>query len=33
MDGIATYNMLFYLNADQRRDKNCFWNNKYGVWL
>jgi hypothetical protein len=28
---IATYNMLFYLNADQRRDEDCFWNNNYGV--
>src|SRR5436305_2435296 len=28
---IATYNMLFYLNADQRRGEDCFWNDKYGV--
>ena len=28
---IATYNMLFYLNADERREEDCFWNNKYGV--
>jgi len=28
---VATYNMLFYLNADKRREDDCFWNNKYGV--
>jgi hypothetical protein len=28
---IATYNLLFYLNADQRREEDCYWNNKYGV--
>jgi hypothetical protein len=28
---IATYNLLFYLNADERRENDCYWNNNYGV--
>src|SRR5689334_22625619 len=28
---IAAYNVLFYLNADERRAEDCFWNNKYGI--
>lgn len=28
---IATYNLLFYLNADERRDNDPYWNNSYGV--
>ena len=28
---IATYNLLFYLNADERRENDCYWNNTYGV--
>lgn len=28
---IATYNLLFYLNADERRDGDCYWNPNYGV--
>ena len=28
---IATYNLLFYLNADERREQDCYWNNDYGV--
>jgi len=28
---IATYNLLFYLNADERREQDCYWNNAYGV--
>jgi hypothetical protein len=28
---VATYNALFYLNADERREHDCYWNNKYGV--
>lgn len=28
---IATYNLLFYLNADERRKGDCYWNDKYGV--
>ncbi len=28
---IATYNLLFYLNADERRENDCYWNDKYGV--
>ena len=28
---IATYNLLFYLNADERREQDCYWNNNYGV--
>jgi hypothetical protein len=28
---IATYHLLFYLNADERREQDCYWNNKYGV--
>jgi hypothetical protein len=27
----ATYNALFYLNADERREQDCYWNNQYGV--
>jgi len=28
---LATYHLLFYLNADERREQDCHWNNKYGV--
>jgi hypothetical protein len=28
---IATYNLLFYLNADERRDEDCYWNQNYGI--
>jgi hypothetical protein len=28
---LATYNFLFYLNADERRETDCYWNPKYGV--
>ena len=28
---IATYNLLFYLNADERREQDCYWNDNYGV--
>ena len=28
---IANYNLLFYLNADERREGDCYWNPKYGV--
>jgi hypothetical protein len=28
---LATYHLLFYLNADERREQDCYWNNKYGV--
>ena len=28
---IATYNLLFYLNADDRRENDCYWNEKHGV--
>lgn len=28
---IATYNTLFYINADERREGDCYWNNTYGV--
>ena len=28
---IANYNLLFYLNADERRENDCFWNPRYGV--
>jgi hypothetical protein len=28
---IATYNLLFYLNADERRAGDCHWNNTYSV--
>jgi hypothetical protein len=28
---IATYNLLFYLNADERREQDTSWNYAYGV--
>ena len=28
---MATYNLLGYLNADERRNDDCYWNNTYGV--
>lgn len=28
---LVTYNLLFYLNADERRDNDPFWNDKYGI--
>ena len=28
---IATYNILFYLNADERRENDPYWNEAYGV--
>ena len=28
---MATYNLLFYLNADERRKDDCYWNPTYGV--
>src|ERR1035437_3609773 len=28
---MATYNLLFYLNADERREDDCYWNPAYGV--
>jgi hypothetical protein len=28
---LATYHLLFYLNADERREQDCYWNNSYGV--
>lgn len=28
---ITTYNLLYYLNADERREGDCYWNNSYGV--
>jgi hypothetical protein len=28
---LATYQLLFYLNADERLEQDCYWNNKYGV--
>jgi hypothetical protein len=28
---MATYNTLFYINADERREGDCYWNNTYGV--
>jgi hypothetical protein len=26
-----TYDLLFYLNADERRSTDCYWRNAYGV--
>ena len=26
-----TYDLLFYLNADERRENDCYWKNAYGV--
>jgi len=26
-----TYDLLFYLNADERRETDCYWKNAYGV--
>jgi len=26
-----TYDLLFYLNADERRESDCYWKNEYGV--
>jgi hypothetical protein len=28
---LTTYQMLFYLNADERRENDPYWKNKYGV--
>src|SRR6266478_656154 len=28
---LATYHLLFYLNADERRGQDCYWNNQYDV--
>lgn len=28
---MANYSLLFYLNADERRENDCYWNPKYGV--
>ena len=28
---MATYSLLNYLNADERRKDDCYWNNTYGV--
>ena len=28
---IATYDLLFYLNADERREQDCFWRTRHGV--
>jgi hypothetical protein len=28
---MATYKTLFYLNADERRKNDCYWNYSYGV--
>src|SRR5215472_17305745 len=28
---LATYNLLFYINADERRENDCYWNPNYGV--
>jgi hypothetical protein len=28
---IATYKLLFYLNADERREGDCYWHSSYGV--
>src|SRR5690348_11029452 len=27
---LATYQLLLYLNADERRERDCYWNNSYG---
>jgi len=26
-----TYNLLFYLNADERRSSDCYWRNAYSI--
>ena len=28
---LATYHLLLYLNADERRENDCYWNIKHGV--
>jgi hypothetical protein len=28
---IYTYNLLFYLNADERREGDCYWRNTYSI--
>ncbi len=28
---IYTYNLLFYLNADERRETDCYWRNAYSI--
>ncbi len=28
---MSTYDLLFYLNADERRSTDCYWRNTYGV--
>jgi hypothetical protein len=28
---LATYHLLFYLNADERREQDCYWHTEYGV--
>lgn len=28
---IYTYNLLFYLNADERRNTDCYWRNAYSI--
>ena len=28
---MSTYDLLFYLNADERRETDCYWRNSYGV--
>jgi hypothetical protein len=28
---IYTYNLLFYLNADERRQNDCYWRNAYSI--
>jgi hypothetical protein len=28
---IYTYNLLFYLNADERRETDCYWRNAYTI--
>ncbi len=28
---MTTYDLLFYLNADERRETDCYWRSKYGI--
>jgi len=28
---VYTYNLLFYLNADERRETDCYWRNTYSI--
>jgi len=28
---LALYNLLISVNADKRRNEDCYWNNAYGV--